>query len=154
MLQNKSRFIPIGSSDADKGLNENEIDLIIVPDAGSQSVEECKEILERTNIPILILDHHAIDVEVMRYATLVNCTDGQYPNDTLSGVGVVHKFCLAYAEKYGIREEVCNYYLDLVALGMIADAMDMRNLENRTIVRWGLKHINNPFLRSIITANI
>ena len=25
--------------------------------------------------------------------------------------------------------------------------MDIRNLENRTIIRWGLKHINNPFLR-------
>ena len=109
----------------------DEIDLIIVLDAGSSSVEECKEITEKYNIPILIIDHHEIDEKVMEYATLINCTDGQYPNNTLSGVGVVHKFCLAYAEKYGVREEVCNYYLDLVALGMIADSMDMRNLETR-----------------------
>lgn len=133
----------------------NEIDLIIVPDAGSQSVEECKEILEKTHIPILILDHHAIDVEVMRYATLVNCTDGQYPNNTLSGVGVVHKFCLAYAEKYGIREEVCNYYLDLVALGMIADAMDMRNLETRYYALEGLKEENrrNLLIKELALKN-
>lgn len=122
--------------------NIDKIDLIIIPDAGSSSVEECKEILEKYNIPILIIDHHEIDKDVMKYATLINCMDGQYPNNTLSGVGVVHKFCLAYAEKYGIREEVCNYYLDLVALGMIADSMDMRNLETRYYALEGLKEEN------------
>lgn len=120
----------------------DEIDLIIIPDAGSSSVEECKEITEEYHIPILIIDHHEINEEVMKYATLINCMDGQYPNNTLSGVGVVHKFCLAYAEKYGIREEVCNYYLDLVALGMIADSMDMRNLETRYYTLEGLREEN------------
>lgn len=120
----------------------DEIDLIIIPDAGSSSVEECKEITEKYHIPILIIDHHEINEEVMKYATLINCMDGQYPNNTLSGVGVAHKFCLAYAEKYGIREEVCNYYLDLVALGMIADSMDMRNLETRYYALEGLKEEN------------
>lgn len=120
----------------------NDIDLIIIPDAGSSNVDECKEITEKYNVPILIIDHHEIDERVMKYATLINCMDGEYPNNTLSGVGVVHKFCLAYAEKYGIREEVCNYYLDLVALGMIADSMDMRNLETRYYALEGLKEEN------------
>lgn len=124
-----------------KDIVEN-INLIIIPDAGSSSVEECKEITEKYNIPILIIDHHEIDAEVMKYATLINCMDGQYPNNTLSGVGVVHKFCLAYAERYGVREEVCNYYLDLVSLGMIADSMDMRNLETRYYALEGLKEEN------------
>ena len=123
-------------------LYTEQLDLIIVPDAGSSSTEECKKIIETYNIPILIIDHHEIDDSVMKYATLINCTDGQYPNPTLSGVGVVHKFCLAYAEKYGIKEEVCNYYLDLVSLGMIADAMDMRNLETRYYALEGLKEEN------------
>ena len=131
--------------------NPNTLDLIIVPDAGSKSVKECKEITEKYNIPILIIDHHEIDDEVMRYATLINCTDGQYPNNTLSGVGVVHKFCLAYAQKYGIKEEVCNYYLDLVSLGLIADAMDMRNLETRYYALEGLKDENrhNLFIKEL-----
>ncbi|MDE7425717.1 MAG: DHH family phosphoesterase [Lachnospiraceae bacterium] len=124
-----------------KDIVEN-INLIIIPDAGSSSVDECKEIKEKYNIPILIIDHHEINTEIMKYTTLINCMDGQYPNNTLSGVGVVHKFCLAYAERYGIREEVCNYYLDLVALGMIADSMDMRNLETRYYALEGLKEQN------------
>ena len=36
--------------------------------------------------------------------------------------------------------------IDLVALATISDVCDLRNLENRTIVKWGLSHINNPFL--------
>ena len=120
----------------------DEIDLIIIPDAGSSSVKECKEITERFDIPILIIDHHEIDEEVLKYATVINCTDGQYPNPTLSGVGVVHKFCLAYAQKYGVKEEVCNYYIDLVSTGLIGDAMDMRNLETRYYALEGLKEEN------------
>jgi single-stranded-DNA-specific exonuclease len=131
------------------------IGLIIVPDAGSTSVKECKEITEKYNIPILILDHHELDENVMKYATLINCTDGIYPNPTLSGVGVVHKFCLAYAQKYGIKEEVCNYYLDLVALGLIADSMDMRNLETRYYALEGLKEENrhNLLIKELALAN-
>lgn len=128
-----------------------ELDLIIVPDAGSSSVEECKNITEKYHVPILIIDHHEIKDEVMNYATVINCTDGQYPNPTLSGVGVVHKFCLAYAQKYGIREEVCNYYIDLVSLGLIADNMDMRNLETRYYALEGLKEENrhNLFIKEL-----
>jgi single-stranded-DNA-specific exonuclease len=132
-----------------------DIDLIIVPDAGSASIDDCKAITEKYNIPILILDHHKIDDKVMKYATLINCTDGVYPNDALSGVGVVHKFCLAYARQYGIKEEVCNKYLDLVALGMIADSMDMRNLETRYYALEGLKEDNrhNSLIKELALAN-
>lgn len=131
--------------------------LIIIPDAGSgkESPPIYKEIKEKYNVPILVIDHHLIYDEVLNYATVINCTDEVYPNKTLSGVGVVHKFCLAYAQKYGINEEVCNYYLDLVALGMIADGMDMRNLETRYYALEGLKeeHIHNLLFKELIIHN-
>lgn len=134
-----------------------ELSLIIIPDAGSgkESVEVYKEIIEKYNIPILVIDHHSIYEYVLNYATVINCTDGWYPNDTLSGVGVVHKFCLAYAQEYGINEEVCNYYLDLVALGMIADSMDMRNLETRYYALEGLKeeNIHNLLVKELALKN-
>lgn len=76
-------------------------------------------------------------------------------NKTLSGVGVVHKFCLAYSRIYDIKEEVCNYYLDLVALGMIADSMDMRNFETRYYALEGLKeeNIHNLFIKELAEQN-
>lgn len=135
----------------------SEISLIVIPDAGSgsESVEVYKTIKEKYNIPVLVIDHHEICKETTKYATVINCQDNKYPNNTLSGVGVVHKFCLAYAEKYGIRQEVCNYYLDLVALGMIADSMDMRNLETRYYTLEGLKeeNIHNLFIKELAIKN-
>lgn len=134
------------------------IDLIIVPDAGSghESIPIYQEINEKYHIPILVLDHHEIDDEnIFKHATIINCSDGVYPNNTLSGVGVVHKFCLAYVATYGINENVCNYYLDLVALGMIADSMDMRNFETRYYALEGIKeeNIHNLLIKELAEHN-
>lgn len=121
-------------------VDKKDLGLIIIPDA-SFEVEEGKKIKEEFDIPILIIDHHIIEEknkEIHKYATVINCTEGGYPNPTLSGVGVVHKFFLAYSKKYNIPQEVCNYFLDIVALGMIADGMDLRNLETRFYALQGL----------------
>lgn len=136
----------------------DELNLIIIPDAGSgkESIPVYQEINQKYNIPILVLDHHKIDdVEILKYATIINCTDGVYPNNTLSGVGVVHKFCLAYATNYDINKDVCNYYLDLVALGMIADSMDTRNFETRYYALEGLKeeNIHNLLIKELAEHN-
>lgn len=135
-----------------------DLDLIIVPDASlvPEKDHDGNDVYEfGSTLPILILDHHEIIEEQYLYATLINCTDGQYPNPTLSGVGVVHKFFLAYANEYGIKEEECNYYLDLVALGMIADSMDMRNFETRYYAVEGLKKENrhNLLIRELEIQN-
>lgn len=127
------------------------LSLIIVPDAGSDSIKDCKEIQSVLNVPVLILDHHLISSKIYEFAVVVNCTDGHYPNSTLSGVGVVHKFCLAFCDKYHINPELCNRFIDLVSLGMIADSMDMRNLETRYYTLEGLKEENrrNHFIREL-----
>ena len=159
-----TEIICVGSYQKEHGLilkdvepYANKLDLIIIPDAGSgsESVPVYKEIQEKYSIPILVLDHHEIDEEVLQYATVINCNDGKYPNNTLSGVGVVHKFCLAYAEKYGINKAVCDYYIDLVSLGMIADSMDMRNFETRYYALEGLKeeNIHNLLIQELAKRN-
>ena len=121
---------------------EGELGLIVVPDA-SVLVKEAQQIKENLgDVPILILDHHEIEEDnqdMFDYATVINCMVGDYANKFLSGVGVVHKFCSAYCSKYGINQEVANHYLDLVALGLTADAMDLRSLESRYYVLEGLR---------------
>lgn len=159
-----TRIIIGGSYQKEHGLKISDIEkycdelsLIIIPDAGSgkESVNVYKEIREKYNIPILVIDHHEICEETMNYATVINCKDGEYPNNTLSGVGVVHKFCLAYATKYDINPKVCEYYLDLVSLGMIADSMDMRNLETRYYALEGIKeeNIHNLLIKELAIKN-
>lgn len=80
------------------------------------------------------------------YCLAVNCHDGQYPNPYLSGAGVVQKFIEAYMDTYeesdNLDSNLREYYLDLVSLGLIADAMDLRDLESRYYALEGLKERN------------
>lgn len=127
-----------------------DLGFIIIPDASGE-VEEFKKIKKKYDIPILILDHHLMeDRELFKYATIINCTEGKYPNPNLSGVGVVHKFFSAYCEKYGMDIAEANEFLDLVSLGLVADGMSMLDLENRYYVLEGLKAENRK--NSLIEA--
>lgn len=126
-----------------------DFDLLIVPDAGSNNIKECKK-LKELDKDILILDHHICEHE-NPYAVVINCQDGSYPNNTLSGVGVAYKFCKEYDKAYNYN--YADKYLDLVAIGMIADDMDLQNYETRYLVLKGLELANsddgNEFLREI-----
>lgn len=125
-----------------------DFDLLIVPDAGTNDVEMSKLLTEQGK-DILILDHHKFEGEYNSYACVINCQDGHYPNNTLSGVGVVYKFCREFDKMYGF--DFANFYLDLVAVGLVADSMDLRNFETRFLALEGIKLIGkcNDFLKEI-----
>jgi len=127
------------------------IGLFIVPDA-SIEIDEIKLLRLHSKSPILILDHHQMNDKLneCENVILINCNDGSYPNNTLSGAGVVFKFLIAYEDKFKTKN-IVNEYLDLVALGNIADSMDLKNLETRYYVLEGLKEENrkNLFMREL-----
>jgi len=92
------------------------------------------------------------------YCLAVNCTDGKYPNPTLCGAGVVQKFIEAYCNAYESTEDIpdCREsYLDLISLALIADSMDLRNLESRYYVMEGFKerNYNNEFINELVSRN-
>lgn len=68
-----------------------DVKLVIVPDAGSNDLEQQK-ILQEQGIDVLIIDHHEID-HLSTYACIINNQSCSYPNKTLSGAGMVYKFC-------------------------------------------------------------
>ncbi|MGL6184737.1 MAG: DHH family phosphoesterase [Clostridium chrysemydis] len=138
-----------------KELKDYNFDLLIVPDAGSSDMEQCKELKDKD---ILILDHHnfeTLDWKDIDNTIVINCQDGKYPNNTLSGVGVTYKFLKEFDKKYGYNK--ADNYLDLVALGMVADDMDLRNSETRYLVLSGLNKLNksncNLFIKEIMDKN-
>jgi single-stranded-DNA-specific exonuclease len=133
-----------------KNLKQYQFDLLIVPDAGTNDIEQCKILNEEYDIDILILDHHKIEKE-NPYAIVINCQDGQYPNQTLSGAGVVYKFLKEYDKKFNY--DFSDDDLDLVALGIVGDQMDLRNYETRYIALEGLKRIKNNFIKEYIIKN-
>lgn len=123
--------------------------LLIIPDAGSNDVEECKEIKER-NIDIIILDHHICDIE-NKYAIVVNNQlSKSYPNKELSGVGVVYKFLQALDEFYWY--EFADDYLDLVALGLIGDMMNITEYETKRLIDKGLSNVSNNCMKAFIKS--
>ncbi len=123
---------------------QNKYDLIIVPDAGSNEYEKHK-ILKDLNIDCLILDHHDAPYESEFALVVNNQLSEKYENKDLSGVGIVWQLCRAM-DHFSIEEpnRPADSYLDLVAVGLVADMMDVRSFETRRLIDKGLEIINNP----------
>ena len=87
-----------GLSDAMDWLEIRKPDLIIIPDAGSNDVDQLR-LLDNKGIDVIILDHHEIEerdfwnIESHPHLYLINSQLPQYPNKFLSGAGVVWQFC-------------------------------------------------------------
>lgn len=127
----------------------NNISLLWLPDAGTNDTTESSYFAKSWKIPVLITDHHEFNNQWVECSNVCVINNQQLnatvKNKNLCGAGVTHKLITAYECLYG--GNVYKKVIDLVALATIGDVMDMRELENRTIVKWGLKHIINPFLR-------
>lgn len=134
-----------------------DIRMIIIPDAGSNDVEQIKELVNVYRTMVVVLDHHKVNNgNLVRLGNLqrqpnfliINNQLEQRTNKDLCGTGVVFKFWQALCQDM-YRDEYVRY-LDLVALANIADVMDMRQLENVTFNKWGLWFgVKNPFLRAL-----
>lgn len=103
-----------GLNDHIKELLPKSFGLVLIPDAGSNDIEECKE-LKNNGSTVIILDHHICEVD-NPYAFVVNNQSSDYPNKDLSGVGVTWQFC-RYLDSL-LKQNFADQYLDLVALGL------------------------------------
>lgn len=65
--------------------------LVIAPDSSSNDYDIHKA-LNDSGIDVIVLDHHHAD-KVSEYACVVNNQLCDYPTKSLSGVGIVYKFC-------------------------------------------------------------
>ena len=126
---------------------EYNISLLWIPDAGTNDVEQCEFYAHSMDIPILITDHHQSD-KVNNGAVIVNNQiSASINNKNLCGAGVTHKVITEFCKRH--NSDFHKSVLDLVALATIGDVMDMREYENRLIVKWGISHITNPFLKAM-----
>lgn len=133
-----------------KELTDTQIcNLIIMPDSSSNDYEEHKT-LKEMGYDILVLDHHEADHYSENAVVVNNQLSKDYPNKSLSGVGVVYKFLERFEELYLNGKTFIKNYIDLVALGQISDMMDMNTFENRYICSYGLSHINNQFFNELV----
>lgn len=130
--------------------------LIITVDCGITANAEI-EWAKQLGIDVIITDHHECKDVLPGASIIVNPKqpDCPYPFKKLAGVGVVFKLvqALTLSLKYHLKE-LFDEYLDLVAIGTIADVMPLTG-ENRIIVKKGLEllpYTANKGIRAIIDA--
>ena len=126
-----------------------DVKLVIAPDSSSNDYEVHQKLSER-GVDVLVIDHHEAE-KVSDYACVINNQLCNYPTKSLSGVGMVYKFCQLIDEV--MDYDYADHYLDLVALGMIADMMDLRDFETKHLINLGIKHIANPFFAGMVNKN-
>lgn len=122
------------------------VKLVIAPDSSSNDYEQHKT-LKESGIDVLVIDHHEAE-KISNYACIINNQLCDYPTKSLSGVGMVYKFCQRIDQIMNV--EYADLFLDLVALGMVADMMDLRDYETRRLVDKGLKNIRNPYFKEMV----
>ncbi|HEX3028794.1 MAG TPA: single-stranded-DNA-specific exonuclease RecJ [Clostridia bacterium] len=129
--------------------------LIVTVDCGITSIDEA-EYIKNIGMEIIITDHHeCIDVLPDAYAVINPCRhDCKYPFKSLAGVGVVYKLIAAICKKMNLGD-IYNNYLDLVALGTVADVVPLID-ENRIIVKYGIskmEHTSNIGLKTVLESS-
>ncbi len=119
--------------------------LIITVDNGITSVDEV-EFAKNMGIDVIITDHHEPQKDLPNAYAVVNPkrSDSKFPFKELSGVGVAFNLVMALRGQLrkkgffnGKDEPNLKKYLDLVALGTLADIVPLLD-ENRVCVKIGL----------------
>lgn len=132
------------SIEALESLIQDGAKLVISVDCGISAAKEIECVKNR--LDIIITDHHEPPSILPDALAVINPkqVDCAYPDKNLSGVGVAFKVCQAIWLKLNKGE--LNQYLDLVAVGTIADIVPLVG-ENRILVKCGLKQL-------VITKNL
>ena len=92
----------------------DDVKLVICPDSSSNDYDEHKTLAGR-GVDVLVIDHHEADA-ISENACIINNQLCDYPTKSLSGVGVVYKFCSHLDDLLNV--DYANQFLDLVALGI------------------------------------
>lgn len=124
------------------------VGLIITVDCGTTNRNELELARER-GIKVVVTDHHQVPKDFEPICPVINPhrSDSPFPFQNLAGVGLA--FFLAVAVRAALREQGwfgvrpepdLKRYLDLVALGTVADMVPLLE-QNRILVKWGIERI-------------
>jgi single-stranded-DNA-specific exonuclease len=123
-------------------IKDNGTSLIISVDCGINAIEEVQQIND-LGIDIIVTDHHNPKEILPEAYAIINpkMEESNYPYKELAGVGVAYKLLVAVYNRMNIdTDELIDKYVDLVALGTIADIVPLTG-ENRVFASIGLKRL-------------
>lgn len=128
--------------------------LIITADCGISAAHEVS-MARSLGMDVIVTDHHEPPDVLPEAAAVIDPhrRDSQYPFKYLAGVGVAFKLLQALVRDMngGMKETDLHEYMDLVALGTLADSVPLLE-ENRVFATLGLGLINSGPYREGIRA--
>lgn len=133
------------SEDIVEQIKVDGIQLMIIPDAGTNDAPECHD-LKAHGCNVLILDHHKVEINNPD-AIIVNHHLGNGLNTALSGTGVTAKFIQYYCEYYHVDTPYMN---DLVAMSIFSDSCSLIPLENRCYADVGMHRVENEMIKAML----
>ena len=133
------------SEDIVEQIKADDIQLMIIPDAGTNDAPECHD-LKAHGCDTLILDHHKVEINNPD-AVIVNHHLSNGLNTALSGTGVTAKFIQYYCEYYHIDAPYMN---DLVAMSIFSDSCNLIPLENRCYADVGMHRVENDMIKAML----
>ena len=131
------------NKDAVTYLNEQGVKLIVTVDNGISAIEEIAY-GNSLGIDTVVTDHHQVGAVLPDAVAVIDPhrEDCNLHFKDWAGVGVAFKVVCALEK--GDYSEILNRYADIIAVGTIADVVELKD-ENRAIVKYGVAKINsNP----------
>lgn len=121
-------------------LQSQGVSLLITVDCGIVDLKEIEH-ARRLGLEVIVTDHHQPGEVLPAAGAVLNPwrKDCAYPFAELCGAGIAFKLGQALCSRAG-KEEIIWDYLDLVALGTVADVVPLRD-ENRVLVVHGLQQM-------------
>mgnify|MGYP002619177430 FL=1 len=133
------------------GMNKGAVDkihsqgvtLIITVDNGISARKEI-DYANSLGIDTVITDHHMPSGAIPKAVAVVNAhqKNDKSPFKDFSGVGVAFKLVMAIEGEYADVDSLLENFSDIATLGTIGDIVPLVG-ENRTLVKNGLRHIQN-----------
>lgn len=136
-----------GFSDLMEQLENKDWSMIIAPDSATND----GEYIAHFSCPVLCADHHIKEENSVIPPNMIlvnNQTSHRYRNKDLCGAGVTWQLCRALDDFF--QKDLAWDYIDLCALGIVADMMSMLEIENQYLVRTGFKNIKNKMFKTLL----
>jgi single-stranded-DNA-specific exonuclease len=125
-----------------KKLAAQGINLIITCDTGSTNIQEV-EYATKLGIDVIVTDHHTLPTKRPPVAAIINPRyfESEHPLFHLAGVAVAYKLVEAlYLTLPDLPQQPVEYLLDLVAIGLIADLVQLSG-DCRYLAQQGIKRL-------------
>ncbi|MEM8546409.1 MAG: DHHA1 domain-containing protein, partial [Cyanobacteria bacterium P01_H01_bin.119] len=115
--------------------------LIVTCDTGSTNLQEIADI-NRLDIDIIVTDHHTLPENRPPVAAIINprSLPSDHPLATLSGVAVAYKLIEALYQSLPQPQRPVETLLDLVAIGLIADLVELKG-DCRYLAQQGIEKL-------------